>query len=51
MRDLFVDGSGRQDSETSGRRRPGLGDVIVVLQARVKPRDSCVSSSGSDQTT
>jgi hypothetical protein len=44
-------GLGREDSETSGRRRPGLGDVILVLQARVKPRDSCVNSSGSDQAT
>ncbi len=29
-------GLGREDSETPGCRRPGLGDVILVLQARVK---------------
>ena len=32
-------GLGREDSENSGRRRPGLGDVMLVWQARVKSRD------------
>ena len=36
-------GSGREDSENPGRRRPGLGDVILVWQARVKSRDHMVT--------
>ena len=44
-------GSARKDSETSVRRRPGLGDVILVLQARVKSRAPRVNSSGSVRAT